>query len=233
MTSSRTRTALASGVLALGFLAAGCGGGGGGGSSADPCTTLGDSSAALAKAKTSFDNAPSIDLTLETKSQPKSGNAILGASGTLTHQPAFKGSATIYLFGGGKEIDVTAVNGKVIASLLGEINPADYGAPNPADFADPKSGISALLLKITGISGCQGKFAGEEKVAEYTGTLAGGLVAPIIPSASKTGDYRTTVGLRADGTMATLQVSGAFFDADGDVTYDLTFTQGESVTITP
>lgn len=230
-TMRRSRAALTSAILALGLLTTGCGGSDDKGSSADPCTTLGDATAALSKAKQSFDDAPSIDLTLETKSQPKSGNAILGANGTLTHQPAFKGSATIFLFGGGKEIDVTAVDGKVIASLLGEIDPAEFGAPNPADFADPKSGISGLLLKITGISGCEAKFAGKEKVAEYTGTLAGDLVAPIIPSASKSGAYRTTVGLRADGSMATLQVSGAFFDADGDVTYDLTFTQGESVTI--
>lgn len=233
MTMRRSQAAIAGAVLTLGFLSTACGGSGSSDSTADPCTTLGDASAALAKAKTSFDDAPSIDLTLETKSLPKSGNAILGANGTLTHQPAFKGTATIYLFGGGQTVDVTAVDGKVIASLLGEIDPDEFGAPDPADFADPNSGISALLLKITDIKGCEGKFAGKDKVAEYTGTLAGTLVAPIIPSASDSDSYRTTVGLRSDGTMATLQVSGAFFDADGDVTYDLTFTQGESVTITP
>lgn len=226
MRTSRATATLAS--LAVGFLLTGCGGGD---AESNPCTQLGDATTALAKAKTAFDSAPSINLTLKTDSQPKSGNAILGAQGTLTRQPAFQGSATIFLFGGGKEIDVTAVNDKVTASLLGEIDPADYGAPNPADFADPESGISDLLLKISDVSGCEGKLAGQDKVAEYRGTLSGNLVAPIIPSASKTGTYQTTVGLRTDGTLATLQVSGDFFDADGDVTYDLTFAPGESVTI--
>lgn len=230
--SSRRRTAFVGGVLVLGAVLTGCGGGGGSGSSADPCKALGDPTAALSQAKKSFDDAPSIDLTMETTSTPKSGNAILGANGTLTHQPAFKGTASIYLFGGAKDIDVTAVDGKVVASLLGDINPADYGAPDPASFADPSSGISGLLLKISNIGGCTGKRAGKDKIAEYSGNLPGSLVAPIIPSASKSGTYKTSVGLRTDGSLATLRVTGDFFAADGDVTYDLTFTQGKSVTIT-
>ncbi len=57
----------------------------------------------------------------------------------------------------------------------------------------------------------------------YTGTLTGDLVQPIIPSASKGGSYRTSVGIDGDGRIITLQVSGDFFDHDGDVTYDLRF----------
>ena len=53
--------------------------------------------------------------------------------------------------------------------------------------------------------------------------MPGSLVAPIIPSASASGTYQTVVGINDDGEIATLKVSGAFFSASGDVTYDLTF----------
>lgn len=234
--TSPRRTALVSGAVVLGFLVTGCGGGGGSNSGSDPCQSVGAPAAALATAKKALDKAPSIAFTMSTGSVPKSGNAVLGANGTLTHQPAFQGTVDVFIFGGRKSVPVVAVDGKVYAQILTPsmqpINPSDYSAPDPAAFADPATGISGLLLKLTDLSGCQGKLAGKDRVAEFSGTLAGALVAPIIPSASASGSYRTTVGLRSDGSVATLAVTGNFFDADGDVTYDLSFTQGQSVTVT-
>ena len=58
----------------------------------------------------------------------------------------------------------------------------------------------------------------------YTGNLSGQYVKPIIPSASEGGSYRTTVGIDQDGRIITLRISGGFFAHDGDVTYDVRFT---------
>jgi lipoprotein LprG len=226
------RTVLAAaGALVLALAATGCGSssGGSGGS--------GDPAAALATAKQKFDEASSVHLTMSTKSKPTKGEAVLGAEGTLTHQPAFEGSVKALLLGITADVPIVAVGGKVYAKLpfstgYAAINPAEYSAPDPSTFADPASGISGLLTKLAGAKKTGQKRVGKAVVTTYAGTLPGSLVAPIIPSASASGTYQTVVGINDDGEIATLKVSGAFFSASGDVTYDLTFDDyGKDVTI--
>ena len=191
----------------------------------------------LALAKKKFDAAKSVHLTLSTDDTPTEGDAVLGANGTLTHQPAFDGKVTVVLGGFNAEVPVISVGDKVYAKLpltpkYVPIDPTEYGSPDPADFADPASGISELLLELDGAKKDGEKRVGGEVLTTYTGTLPGTLVDPIIPSADKAGTYQTAVGIDQAGRIATLRVTGSFFAHDGDVTYDLAFDDyDKSVTI--
>lgn len=200
-----------------------------GGSEEEP--TNGKSArAVLEQAKKQFDGAKSVHLVLETESTPEPGNdAVLGAEGDLTQQPAFEGTVTVVLGGFNADVPVVAIGDEVVAKLpltpaYVPIDPAEYSAPNPADFADPDAGISALLLELEGAEEAGQKRLGETVLTTYEGTLSGELVDPIIPSASKDGTYETAVGIDEDGRIITLSVTGDFFEHDGPVTYDLTFS---------
>lgn len=220
--SGTSRTAALSGVvLALLLPLTGCGG---------DKTPASDKSPkeALALAKKTFDNASSVHLTLATTSVPTKGDAVLGADGTLTHQPAFEGKVTVVLGGFHADVPVVAVGDKVYAKLpltlkYSEIDPSEYSAPNPADFADTDKGISGLLLKMKGLEEDGQERDGKVVLTRYSGTLAGSYVEPIIPSASGARTYKTVVGIDQDGRILSLKVTGDFFPADGDVTYNLTF----------
>ena len=228
------RTAALGAVLALAFPFAlvACGG------SNAPAAKDQSPQAVLAAAKQKFDDAKSVHLALTTADKPTKGDAVLGADGTLTQQPAFQGKVTVVLGGFNAEVPVISVGGKVYAKLpltpkYVSIDPSEYSSPDPADFADPAKGISALLLKLQGAKKTGQKRNGNQVLTTYTGTLSGDLVQPIIPSASPAGSYRTTVGIDQDGRIATLSISGGFFEHNGDVTYDLVFDNyDKSVTVT-
>lgn len=224
----RTRAALL--ALALALAVTGCGGEEKKEKGADPQTVLNG-------AKQKFDDASSVHFTMKTDSEPTSGDAVLGADGTLTHQPAFEGKVKVLFKGFDTEIPIVAVNGKVYAKLpltpaYATIDPAEYGAPDPADFADPESGISGLLLRLEGLESKGERRQGKQVLTTYAGTLSGSLVKPVIPSANESGDYATEVGIDDAGRIATLKVTGDFFSGSGDVTYDLAFDDyDENVTI--
>ena len=182
----------------------------------------------LAAAKEHFDSADSVHLTLATKSTPSSGDGVLGANGTLTHQPAFKGTVKVMLGGFNADVPVVSVDGEVHAKLpmtvkYAVIDPADYGAPDPAEFADPERGISGLLLKLEGAEEHGEKRNGSQVLTTYAGTLLGSYVKPIIPSADAKGTYDTVVGVDQDDRITTLKVTGDFFSGSEDETFDMAF----------
>jgi len=214
------RVALALAVLTT---VAGCGGGD------DSEAPKGeDVSTVLAEAKKSFDDASSVHLRLSTDSKPTSGDAVLGADGTLTHQPAFDGSVKVLISGFNADVPVVSVDGKVYAKLpltpkYSTIDPAEYGAPDPAEFADASKGVSGLLLKMEDVKQAGKERVGKQVVTRYSGTLKGSYVAPIIPSADESGSYVTVVGLDEDNRIVTLEVTGEFFSGGGDETYEIAF----------
>jgi lipoprotein LprG len=225
------RTAALSVVLALLLPLTACGGG------SDAATKGKSTHDVLALAKQKFDQVSSVHLVLATQDTPTKGDAVLGADGTLTHQPAFEGKVTVVLGGFNADVPVISVGGKVYAKLpltpkYVAIDPSEYGSPDPADFADPATGISGLLLKLDGAKKAGQTRVGDQVLTTYTGTLTGDLVQPIIPSADKSRSYTTTVGIDQDGRISTLRIAGGFFAHDGDVTYDLTFSDyGKNVKI--
>lgn len=193
---------------------------------------------AMEQAKKNFDESSSVHLALSTKSTPTAGNGVLGANGTVTRAPAFKGDVKVLLSGITATVPVTSVDGKVFAKLplttrYAEINPAEYGAPDPADFGDPDTGLSALLTQMEDLEEGDSTRRGDLVLTSYTGTVPGAAVKEVIPSADAEQSYETTVGLDEDGFARTVRVTGTFFSGSDDVTYDVEFDRyGEDVEIT-
>jgi lipoprotein LprG len=189
-------------------------------------------------AKKKFDEASSVHIALNTEATPSEGNGVLGATGDITHDPAFAGDVKVVISGLTATVPITSVGGKVYAKLplqtgYSVIKPSEYGAPDPADFADPEDGLSGLLTKLEGLEKGEKKRSGDTIVTSYSGTLPGAAVKRIIPSAVAKETYETTVGVDDQGHATTVKVTGPFFSGNDDVTYDVKFTQyDEGVEIT-
>ncbi len=209
-------------ALVAGLLLAGCGGGGDSKKKAAPSPTQ-----VMEKAKKLFDDASSVHLALKTDSQPPAGaNGVLGATGDLTHAPAYEGDVKVVLSGLTATVPVTSVDGKVYAKLplqtgYATINPDEYGAPDPADFADPDKGLSSLLTQLDGLEKGKQTRSGDQILTSYTGTLPGSAVKQIIPSARAGKTYQTQIGVDEKGYATTVKITGVFFSSGDDVTYDV------------
>jgi lipoprotein LprG len=184
----------------------------------------------MEQAKKHFDDASSVHIVLNTDDVPPSGDGVLGATGDVTHDPAFKGDVKVLFQGFPAELPVTAVDGKVYAKLpftakTGPIDPADYGVPDPADFADPENGLSALLTEMKDLEKGEETRSGDQILTTYTGKLPGAAVKRIIPSAEAGQSYDTEVGVDEEGYATTVKVTGAFFEGSDDVTYDVKFSE--------
>lgn len=183
----------------------------------------------MQSAKRNFDDASSVHIALNTDSTPSQGNGVLGATGDVTHDPAFEGDVKVVLSGLTATVPITSVGGEVYAKLplqtaYSVIKPSEYGAPDPADFADPEIGLSGLLTKLEGLKKGEKKRSGDTILTNYTGTVPGEAVKKIIPSAVAKETYETSVGVDEKGYAITVKVTGSFFSGNDDVTYDVTFT---------
>ena len=216
----RVPTLLAALMAAL-LLLSGCGGGGDTAKKAEQTPQQ-----AMELAKKKFDDASSVQIDLSTKSTPSGGNGVLGASGTLTQAPAFKGDVKVVLNGLTATVPITSVDDKVYAQLPLQtqytvIDPSDYGAPDPAAFADPETGLSSLLTQIDGLEKKGKSRSGDQILTTYTGTLPGKAVKEIIPSAAAGQTYETTVGVDEKGYARTVKITGTFFAGSDNVTYNV------------
>jgi lipoprotein LprG len=187
-------------------------------------------SSVMTSAKKKFDDASSVHIALSTKSTPSKGNGVLGATGDVTHDPAFKGDVKVVLGGLTATVPITAINGKVYAKLplqtkYATIKPSEYGAPDPASFADPGKGLSSLLTKIDGLKKGKQTRDGDQILTSYTGTLPGEAVKQIIPSADSGSTYKTKVGVDDKGYATKVGITGPFFADGKDVTYDVGFSK--------
>ncbi len=195
----------------------------------------------MATAKKKFDDASSVHIALSTTSTPSSGNGVLGATGEVTHDPAFTGDVKVVLSGLTASVPITSTGGKVYAKLplqtkYAVINPSEYGAPDPADFADPENGLSGLLTKIQGLEKGAERRSGDTIVTTYSGNVPGAAVKKIIPSASAKQTYKTIVGIDSKGYATTVKVTGTFFTGSDNVTYDVkldSYDKGVKITAPP
>lgn len=218
-----TRNALAATALVLMSVTA-CSGddssGGGGGE---------DPTAVLAEAKTNLDDTSGVHLTLSTDDLPDGVTGVTGADGIGTHAPAFDGTITVVLSGQEFEVPVVAVDDKVYAQLpltMGwqDIDPAEYGAPDPAGLMSPDAGFSTLLSETTDVEEGDSVRGGEnnsEVLTEYTGTVAGDVVANIIPTAS--GDFDASYTITDEGELREVSLTGVFYKDSESMTYTVTF----------
>lgn len=132
----------------------------------------------MATAKKHFDDASSVHIALSTTSTPSAGNGVLGATGDVTHDPAFTGDVKVVISGLTATVPITSIGGKVYAKLplqtkYSVIKPSEYGAPDPADFADPENGLSGLLTKLEGLKKSGQTRSGDTILTNYSGTLPG------------------------------------------------------------
>lgn len=227
---TRRRIAPVVALVAL-FALAGCGGG------TPAAAQHHNPTQALVGAKRHLDQAGSVVFTLSTRSVPKKGNAVLGAHGTMTHAPAYRGNVRVVLSGLTATVPLVAVGGKVYARLplttkYSAINPADYDAPNPATFMSRTAGLSSLLVSMHAVKSAGQRRDGSQILADYSGVLPGADVQRIIPSAKPGGSYRTTMSIDSAGYLRVVTVTGAFFSGP-PVTYTMSFdSYGKPVTIT-
>jgi lipoprotein LprG len=237
MTPQRPRgraLALLAVLMSAALVLTGCGGGG----EAKDKPKDKSPTEVMAQAKKLFDDASSVHINLATASTPSGGNGVLGASGDVTHDPAFEGDVKVVLNGLTATVPVTSVGGKVYAKLplstkYATINPTEYGAPDPADFVDPNAGLSALLTQLDGLKKGKKSRSGDKILTSYSGTLPGTAVKKIIPSANAKKTYETVVGVDEKGYARTVKVTGFFFSGNDDVTYDVklsAYDQGVEIT---
>lgn len=207
-------------VVALG----GCGGG------TNTVTLTPDKAIALAKAN--LDKTPGVHLTLTGRDLPEGGTTLVSADGTLTRAPAFDGTLVVSLLGAHPSIPVKAVGGTVYARLplttgWQTLDPAQYGVPDPSALLDTRTGISHLLTATSGLKAGKSVRGGKDNkqvLTTYTGTLPGGAVAAVIPSAAGTFDVSYT--LDDSHRLEQAQLRGDFYGADQQAsTYTLTLDQ--------
>jgi len=183
----------------------------------------------LAVAKTTLDETSGLQLTLSTTDLPDGVTGILEASGIATSAPAFEGSITVSLSGQAFEVPVVAVEGLVYAELpltsgYQEVDPGEYGAPDPAGLVSPETGFSSLLPETTDLAegeSIRGGSNNAEILTEYTGTVAGSVVANIIPGAS--GDFDATYTITEDGELREAVLTGVFYADEDSMTYTVGF----------
>ncbi|MGH3444666.1 MAG: LppX_LprAFG lipoprotein [Nocardioidaceae bacterium] len=193
----------------------------GGGSSLSPHQ-------ALATAKKKLDKTPGVHLRLSTGKLPSGVDGVLDADGVATHDPAFKGSIKVAASGITADVAVVAVSGVVYAKLpftmkFVSIDPGDYGAPDPADLMNTSGGLSSLLTAATHVKAGAQQRNGKAVLDTYRGTVPGGAVANVIPSAVRSGTFDATFSLDDRNRLAKAVLTGPFYAQGGDVTYTIGF----------
>ncbi len=230
--SSRDRgltVAAAIATLCLGALASGCSD-----DSSDASTDeLRDQ---LAAAKTTLDDAASIQFSLAADELPDGVTGLLEAEGVGTHEPAFEGSVSVSAMGG-VNADVIAVGDDVYAKVsfsptYTPVDPADLGAPNPSVLFSPDTGVTTLLTSTEDLQAGDESRDGETVLTTVSGTLPGDVVQRVIPSAEESADFDVEYRL-ADDELHDAVMTGPFYGDAGDVTYTMSLTASdESVDIT-
>ncbi len=225
-----TRVAALAATLTLTLTA--CTGGDDGGGETDTAA-LADR---LASAQKTLDAAETIELSLVTKELPDGVTGLLSAEGTGNHTPAFRGTVTVVTGGASLDADVIATGGSVWAKTgfspgFLAIDPATLKAPDPASLFAAGKGVSGLLPATEDLEDGGEKRDGSDVLSTITGTLEGGDVQALIPSADVDGSFEVEWRLD-DDALRDATVKGPFYD-DSDVTYTLKIsTSDEPVEIT-
>lgn len=207
----RRRALLASSVTVAAVLLTGCSGGGEPEAAADP-------KAALAAAKTYFDGAGFVGLTLSSKNVPPAENGVTAAVGTgeiSATEPKFKGTVTATINGVSGSADVITIGDTAYLKFFTPgYNPtdlADLGAPNPSDFFDPAKGISQLLVETADPTAGEKVRDGATVLQEYSGTLPGSRIESLFNLGDASGEFQVTYGIAEGDRLQLAEVTGPFF----------------------
>jgi lipoprotein LprG len=189
------------------------------------CSTSADSSPAkkttaaeeLAVAKTKVDAATSMHLTLRSSGIPASVNGALGADGSGTHAPAFKGTLNARISGFEAKVDVVAIDKLLYVKLpftteFVQADPKTYNAPDPAQLFAAEGGITSLMTAT--VNPVEGKRVrvGPDVLQTITGTLSGASVAKLLNIGDATKTFDVTYGISDPGNeLRTVTMTGPFY----------------------
>ena len=212
-------------VLALTPALVGCSGSDDSGSKAEDQTP----EQVLATAQQKLTETSGVQLSLTTDDLPDGINAIQKAVGVATDAPAFDGKLTVLLSGQAFEVPVIAVDDVVCAQIpltpgWSDVDPVDYGAPDPAGFLSPDDGFAAILGASTGLTkgtSIRGGANNDEILTTYSGSVAGDVVAKVIPGSS--GDFELSAQITEDDELRQLALTGVFYKGATANTYTVGF----------
>ena len=180
----------------------------------------------LAAVKAKVDAATSMHLTLRSSGVPDSADGALGAEGSGTHAPAFKGTLDARLSGIQAKVEVVAIDKVLYLKLPFTPRfiqaPKEYNAPDPAQLFATEGGITSLLTATTDpVEGEQTR-AGAEVLKTIKGKLPGDRVVKLLNTGDGTKAFDVTYGITdPGGELRTVTVAGPFFEG-ATSTYTLT-----------
>jgi len=181
----------------------------------------------LAAAKAKTDAATSLHLTLRSSGVPASADGVLGADGSGTHAPAFKGTLDARISGLQAKVQVVAVDTLLFVKLpfttdFAEVDPRTYNAPDPAQLFAVKGGVTSLLTSTTNpVEGKQTR-AGADVLKTITGKLPGDSVVKLLKVGDAAKSFDVTYGITdPGGELRTVTMVGPFYQGTTS-TYVLT-----------
>jgi len=195
-----------------------------GGSSNAPAKTAAQQ---LAAAKVQVDAAKSMHLTLRSSGIPATLNGALGADGSGTHAPAFKGTLDARISGFEVKVDVVSIDKLLYVKLpfttqFVQADPKTYNAPDPAQLFATKTGITSLLTATTNLVQGEKIRVGPEVLTTITGTLPGPSVAKLLNIGDATKTFKVTYAITdPGGELRTVTMTGPFYKG-ATSTYTLT-----------
>jgi lipoprotein LprG len=184
----------------------------------------------LATAKTQVDAAKSMHLTLSSNGIPATVNGALGAEGTGTHAPAFKGTLDARISGFEAKVDVVAIDKLLYVKLpfttqFVQADPKTYNAPDPAQLFAAQGGITSLLTETKDPVQGPTVRVGPDVLKTITGTLPGASVAKLLNIGDATKTFKVAYGITdPGGELRTVTMTGPFYKG-AISTYTLTLDQ--------
>ena len=171
----------------------------------------------LAAAKVKFDAAMFVHLTLRSSGIPASVNGVLGADGSGTHAPAFRGTLDVGVSGFQAKVEVVAVDKVLYLKLPSttefvQVDPKQYNAPDPAQLLAKEGGISSLLTATANPVEGEKTRVEPDVLRTITGTLPGASVVKLLNIGDVTSTFNVTYGITdPGGELRTVTITGPFY----------------------
>jgi lipoprotein LprG len=181
----------------------------------------------LAAAKAKADAATSMHLTLRSSGIPASANGALGADGSGTHTPAFKGTLDARIGGFQAKVEVVAIGQLLYLKLpfttqFAQVDPKEYNAPNPAQLFAPAGGITSLMTETTDLVEGKATRQGADVLKTITGKLPGTSVVKLLSIGDAAKTFDVTYGITdPGGELRSVTIVGPFYQG-ATSTYILT-----------
>ena len=181
----------------------------------------------LAAAKAKADAATSMHLTLRSSGIPDSANGALGADGSGTHAPAFKGTLDARIGGFQAKVEVVEIGQLLYLKLpftteFAQVDPKEYNAPNPAQLFAPVGGITSLMTESTNLVEGKATRQGADVLKTITGKLPGASVVKLLSIGDAAKTFDVTYGITdPGGELRSVTMTGPFYQGAFS-TYTLT-----------